>query len=130
MNLTNPTVRQKGGVAIVDLHGRLTQGEGSGAFRETIWKLVETGSTRILLNMAEIATIDSSGIRELLDGCTGIARAGGMMKLLNVTEHVKTLLETAGLRDVVETREDEESAAKVLSAVIARFSPGSEYFFG
>jgi anti-sigma B factor antagonist len=129
MNSTNLTVRQTGDVAIVDLHGRLTQSEGSGAFQETIWKLVETGSTRILLNMADITTIDSCGIRELVDGYAGIARAGCKMNLLNVSEPVKTLLQTMGLCDAFETQEDEEWPVRSFSAyAITRFAPGSEYF--
>jgi anti-sigma B factor antagonist len=131
MSFTSFTLRQKGDVAVIDLHGKSVQHKGCRALQETIGKLVETGSTRVLLNLADINSIDNSGLLELVLGCADIARAGGQLKLLNVSKHVRTRLLTTGLCAVFETQEDEESAIRSLSAAAtARFAPGSEYFLG
>jgi anti-anti-sigma factor len=118
MSFTNITLRQKGDVAIIDLHGRSAHHEGCRPFQETIGKLVEAGSARVLLNMADITSIDNSGLLELLLGCTEVARSGGKLQLLNVSKRVKTRLQTTGLCAVFETQEDEESAVRSLSVSV------------
>jgi|NGEPerStandDraft_6_1074524.scaffolds.fasta_scaffold90403_1 anti-sigma B factor antagonist len=131
MSFTNFTVRQKGDVAIIDLHGNSPDRKGRKPFHGPIGKLVEAGSTRVLLNMVDICRIDDAGLLELLLWSADIARAGGKLKLLNVSKRVKTRLQTTGLCAIFEMQEDEESAVHSLSAaVLARFAPGSEYFFG
>lgn len=125
-------VRQRGSVAVVDVRGRLTHREGSAAFREAIGKLVEVGSSRILLNLADLETLDAEGRQELIAECMHIARAGGQVKLLNVGQRVKAFLHTTGLCEAFETLEDEESAVRSLAAakVARRFFSRSEYFLG
>jgi anti-sigma B factor antagonist len=132
MSSAKLTIRQKGDVTIVDVGGRLTPSEGSGALRDAFRELVETGSKRILLNMAAITEFDSSGIGELVVGYTSIARAGGTMKLLNANKRLKTFLKVTRLCEVFETQEDEESAVRSFSAfeTAARLAPGTEYFLG
>jgi anti-sigma B factor antagonist len=126
----NLTVRQKGDLVIVDIHGKLNQTDGRQAFRETIGKLKEDGSSRVLLNMAEISDLDPTGLRELLRECGDIAGAG-KLKFLNVSKRVRARLQKAGLRHVFATQEDGAWAVHSASAsAAARCAPGSEYFFG
>jgi len=54
-------VRRAGDVAIVDLSGRITLGEGTGLVRTTIKDLVNSGQKNILLNLKEVSYLDSSG---------------------------------------------------------------------
>lgn len=127
------TTRQKGDVTIVDISGKLTLGEGSSAFREKVWELIETGSKRILLNMADVASIDSSGIGELAAGYSNVTSAGGEMKLLNLAKRIQDLLQITRLCTVFETYEDEGSAIRSFSLVrpphlqvVEPSEPGSE----
>src|SRR5262244_3611164 len=59
-------VRHSDDVAIVDLSGRITLGEGSGMVRNTIKDLVSSGHRKILLNLGEVSYIDSAGLGELV----------------------------------------------------------------
>jgi anti-sigma B factor antagonist len=70
------TAREKGDVTIVDISGRLTLGEGSGALLKKTRELVETGSKRILINMLDVTSIDSVGIGALVAGYSNVASAG------------------------------------------------------
>lgn len=104
------TTHQKGEVIIVDASGRLTLGEGTSTLRTKIRELVEGGSRRIVLNMADVTYMDSSGLGELIAAHTTITRAGGEMKLLNLAKRVHDLLKLTKLYTVFETFEDEASA--------------------
>jgi anti-sigma B factor antagonist len=131
------TTRENGDVTIVDISGKLTMGEGSGDLREKIWELVEAGSKRVLLNMACVSRIDSSGIGELAVGYTNVTSAGGKMKLLNLDNHLQEVLRITQLCEVFETYEDEDSAIRSFSVaqpshlqVLQPSKPGSEFYHG
>jgi anti-sigma B factor antagonist len=104
------TTHEKGDVIIVDVSGRLTLGEGTSALRKRMRELVEGGSRRIVLNMADITYMDSSGIGELVATYTTVTTVGGELKLLNLAKRVHELLNITKLYTVFETFEDEASA--------------------
>ena len=106
----NLITHKKGDVIIVDVSGRLTLGEGTSALRATMRELVEGGSRRIVLNMADVTYMDSSGLGELVAAYTTVTTAGGELKLLNLAKRVHELLYITKLYTVFETFEDEASA--------------------
>lgn len=110
------TSRMEGDVIVVDAGGRLTLGEGTSLLRSKLRELVAGGSRRILLNMAEVTYIDSSGLGELVAAYTTVATAGGHLKLLNLGKRVHDLLKITKLYTVFETFEDEASAISSFSA--------------
>ena len=69
------SIRQVGDVTVIDAAGRITLGEGSSAFRDTVKDLVSKGNKKILLNLADISYIDSSGIGEMVSGFTSVSNA-------------------------------------------------------
>lgn len=107
--------RQVGDVTVVDVSGRITLGEGSSNLREGIRDMVQKGSRKILLNLAEVSYIDSSGIGELVSGFTSVANAGGHLKLINLTKRVKDLLQITKLYTIFEVYEDETTAVRSFS---------------
>jgi anti-sigma B factor antagonist len=104
------TTREKGDLIIVDASGRLTLGDGSSTLRKRMRELAEGGSQKILLNMADVTFVDSSGIGELVAAYTTLAAGGGKLKLLNLAKRVHELLNITKLYTVFETFEDEASA--------------------
>ena len=104
------TSRVDGDVTIVDTSGRLTLGEGTSLLRDKLRELVDGGSRRILLNMADVTYIDSSGLGELVAAHTTVIRAGGKVKLLNLAKRVHDLLKITKLYTVFETFEAEAPA--------------------
>ncbi len=107
--------RQVGDVTVIDASGRITLGEGSSAFREKIKELAASGHKKVLINMAEISYIDSSGIGELVSGFTTVTNAGGMLKLLNLGKRVQDLLQITKLYTVFETFDDEAAGIRSFS---------------
>ena len=104
------STRQVDGVTIVDLSGRITLGEGSVVLRDTIRDLLSKGSKKLLLNLAEVTYIDSSGIGELVSAFTTVRNQGGELKLLNLTKKVHDLLQITKLYTVFDVKDDEASA--------------------
>ena len=103
-------VRHSGDVAIVDLSGRITLGEGSGMVRDTIKDLVNAGERRILLNLREVSYIDSSGLGELVSAYATVRNQGGDVKLLNTQAKVDSLLQVTKLYTVFMNFTDEAAA--------------------
>ena len=102
--------RQAGDVTILDMDGKITIGEGSVAVRSAIRRLLEEGKKKILLNLAGVGYVDSSGIGELVSSYTTIQREGGQLKLLNLTQKIQDLLAITKLLTVFDTYDDEATA--------------------
>ena len=106
------TTRQVGDVTVVDAAGRITLGDGASTFRDTVKDLLAGGQKKLLLNLAEVSYIDSSGIGELVSGFTTVTNQGGQVKLLNLTKRVQDLLQITKLYTVFEVFEDEATAVR------------------
>ena len=103
--------RQVGDVTILDLSGRITIGEGSVQLRDAVKNLLDQGNKKILLNLGNVAYIDSSGIGELVRAYyTTTNTHSGKLKLLNLTKKIQDLLMITKLLTVFETFDNEETA--------------------
>ena len=95
---------------VLDMSGKITIGEGSVALRTAVRRLLEEGKKRILLNLAGVSYIDSSGIGELVSSYTAINKDGGQLKLLNLTQKLQDLLTITKLLTVFDVYENEPDA--------------------
>ncbi len=102
--------RETGDVTVVDLVGRVTLGDGSSSFRETIRELVAKGKKNIVLNLGEITYIYSSGVGELFSALRTVANNGGKMKLSNLTKRTHNLLSITKLINDFKVFDDEAAA--------------------
>ena len=84
------------GVAIVNPKGRLTV-ETVAVFKEVVRHLIETGHTRILLNLADVPLLDASGLGAIAQAAAAARRDGGELALLNPTARSRHLLTITGL---------------------------------
>src|SRR5438445_12091476 len=107
--------RQAGDVTILDMGGRITIGEGSVALRGAIRRLLEEGKKKILLNLAGVGYIDSSGIGELVSSYTAIHKDGGQLKQPNLTQKLEDLLAITKLLTVFDVYEREAAALDSLN---------------
>jgi anti-sigma B factor antagonist len=105
-------VRQVQHVVILDLKGRLTAGLGDQILRDAIDELLAEGRRQILLNLSEVAFVDSAGIGELVAGLKTARRFGADLKLLNLGERVYSTLDMARLLPTFETYHDEAEAVR------------------
>jgi anti-sigma B factor antagonist len=104
------TLRQVDGITVVDMSGRITLGEGCTQLRELVRDQLGKGTKHLLLNLADVTYIDSSGIGELVSGFTTVSNQGGKLKLLNLTKKVHDLLQITKLYTVFDVYDDEAKA--------------------
>lgn len=104
--------RQAGDVTILDLNGEVRIGEGSIAMRDSIRKLADAGKNKVLLNLAGVKYMDSTGIGELIANYTTIRRQGGQLKLLNLTDRIQNILVITKLLTVFDSYDNEAEALK------------------
>ncbi len=110
------SVRRAGDVAIVDLAGRITLGEGSGLLRTTIKDLVNSGQKYILLNLKNVSYIDSAGLGELVGSYATVTHGNGSIKLLHPQAKIHDLLQVTKLYTVFMTFGDERDALRSFAA--------------
>ncbi|HZV58769.1 MAG TPA: STAS domain-containing protein [Candidatus Eremiobacteraceae bacterium] len=104
------THRDSGRVTVVDMSGKISLGDGSALLRTLVRQLLAEDRTLILLNLADVNYIDSSGIGELVSAFTTVKGRGGEMKLLNLTKKVHDLLQITKLFTVFEVFNEESKA--------------------
>ena len=110
------SIRRVNDVRIVDVFGRITLGEGSSMLRDALRAMANEGE-KILLNLAELTYLDSSGIGVLVGCFATLRNQGGNLKLLNLTSRVKDLLLITKLYTVFEVYEDEAAAIESFGGV-------------
>jgi anti-sigma B factor antagonist len=108
------TPRRLDDVVILDLSGRITMGEGTLILRDQIQKLLRAGDRKVLLNLADVDYIDSSGLGELVTSFTTVRNQSGQLKLLNLTRRVQDLLQITKLLTVFEVFNNETAALKTM----------------
>ena len=104
--------RQAGDVTILDLSGEVRIGDSSVALRNSVRNLADQGKKKLLLNLAGVKYIDSSGIGELIANYTTVSRQGGQLKLLNLTDRIQNLLVITKLLTVFDAYDNEAEALK------------------
>jgi anti-sigma B factor antagonist len=108
----NVTKREQDGVVILDLKGKITIGVGDVAFRDAVQEVVNAGALKILLNMADVGTIDSSGIGEIVSAYTTVTNRGGKIRLCSLPPKVADILQITQLITVFDVMDDVEEGVQ------------------
>jgi anti-anti-sigma factor len=103
-------VRQRQGVTVLEPKGKITIGSGDIALRDSVIEALDSGSRKILINLKDVSTIDSSGIGELVAAYTTVTNRGGKLKLVGLPPKVNDILQITQLVTVFEVMETEEEA--------------------
>ena len=102
--------REREGIIILDLNGRLIVGEPVAGLRERIRELCESGSRNVILNLKDVDYIDSTGLGGLVISYTSLKKSGGALKLLHLTRRNIELLVLTKLTTVFEVFDEEQEA--------------------
>ena len=111
--------REREGIAILDLKGRITMGDEVSSFRKIIQDLVADGSQKLILNLQHVDYIDSTGLGAVVMCSTAFRNKGGSSKLLNLNRRNIELLVTTKLATIFEIFDNEQDA-------VNSFFPGRE----
>jgi anti-sigma B factor antagonist len=117
----NCTVRNVGDVAILDLSGLLSLGEhytGSGSgvlLGEKVHEVIQNGSKKVILNLAGVRFVDSSGAGQLVGAYTSARNRSAELKISQPSSQVRNLLRITKLDSLIDIRDDEQSALDAFS---------------
>ena len=103
-------VREEGNVTVIDLSGKLMGGYDADVFRDLVHELIEKGRKKIVVNLAGIKWINSTGIGILITGYTTLRKNKGDLKLLNVSKKIESILYVTKLNLIFECFDDEHEA--------------------
>jgi anti-sigma B factor antagonist len=112
------SIRTSGDVTILDLQGKATLGVDSDLLSGHLQMLIASGVRKLLLNLADLTQLDSSGISAITGTYVSLSRQGGSLKLLCPSGRVRPVLRVIHLPDIIPTFEDEAQA-------LASFKPQS-----
>jgi anti-sigma B factor antagonist len=110
--------RMVGGVAVIDLSGKLALGDGDGLLKDKVHSLVFQGVKYIALNLGGLSSMDSAGLGELISVHSTATRNGGQIKICNLTKRVSDLLTITKVVTVFDVFNSEEEALKSFPAVV------------
>ena len=101
-------------VTVLDLDGNLAL-EGNAQFRKYITAIIDAGTRKLIVNMAKVPYMDSSGLGELISCYTKLQRVSGRIKLLHLSDRLHHLLVITKLTSVFETFDSEPAAVASFS---------------
>src|SRR5579863_6666537 len=106
------TTRISGEVTVIDLSGRLTLGEGPAALRKLLQEVAAGGGRKIVLNLKDLLSIDSSGLGELVSSHVNAKHDGRSVKMVGLSKRVQELFQMTGIHKVVDIHDDEADAIR------------------
>jgi len=99
-----------GTIASLDMRGKFIKGQGGFQLQMLVDKVLQAGTSKILLNLTEVPIIDSMGIGEIVRAFKRVQEAGGTLKLVGVTDRVYGALKITQLLDLIDSFDTEEQA--------------------
>ena len=109
------TAHDVDGITVLDLDGRIVLGDETSMFREKVKSLIADGKKKIVLNMKNVAMIDSSGLGALVASYSSAKSAGASLRLSNLGSHANELLQVTKLLTVFEISNTEADAVRSFS---------------
>ena len=110
MEILEIEIRNVGEVKLLKLTGRLTLGDSADRLRDTLDDLIGSGAHYFVIDLSEVAMLDSSGIGLLVRYLTNSKQLGGSLKLLNPSNFAVRTLKMIGLLNLFEVFQDQAEA--------------------
>ena len=108
-------VEEQYGAVVLELKGNLMGGAEATEFGETLRKLLADGKKNLVLDLGEVAFMNSSGLGMMISGLTTVKKGEGSLKLARVTDKIQSLLVITKLITIFEHYETVEDAIKSFS---------------
>ena len=105
--------KQDGNTAVVSISGKL-DGLTSPELKKTIRGLVESGTTRLVVDFHELSVITSVGISEILIAAKSLKENDGQFGLVGVEGNVRKVFTMCGLGSLFHSY---DSVAEALAAM-------------
>ncbi len=107
------------GVSVVELDGRIVLGEESNSLREKLKSLIAEGKKKIVLNMANIKYIDSTGLGTLVAAHVSAKTQGASVRLCHLGQKFHEIMQVTKLLTVFDVYETEAAAVSSFQSSLA-----------
>ncbi|MDO9693568.1 MAG: STAS domain-containing protein [Candidatus Latescibacteria bacterium] len=104
--------RKRDGVVILELNGKLMGGPDAAVFNDTLKTLIHEGHRNVLVDLARVNWVNSTGLGILISGYSTVRRSGGDLRLLNVSERVESIFMVSKLHTVFVSYSNEDEAVR------------------
>jgi anti-sigma B factor antagonist len=111
--------REREGIILLDLKGRITMGDEVSAFRDAFEKHATEPGGKLILNMHGVDYVDSTGLGALVMCSTRLKSLNGVAKLVNLNRRNIELILMTKIDTIFEVFDDETDA-------VNSFFPGRE----
>jgi len=105
-------IRERDGVTIIELNGRIVLGDGTQEVTDTVKNLLTKGKLKLLINLAGVDKMDSTGLGALVGSYASAARQNADLKLLKPMAKINDLLVITKLITVFDIFDEEEAALR------------------
>jgi anti-sigma B factor antagonist len=95
---------------ILDLHGPFKAGEADQVFRNSVADALSAGTANLVVNLADVSFLDSSGVGSLVRTFSILKEKGGEFRVFGATKQVAQVLRMVRLDKVLGLAEDEAAA--------------------
>lgn len=102
--------REREGIVLLDGDGRITAGDEAAKFREEMDGLLTAAQYNVILNLAEVDFIDSTGLGAMVLASSSMKKQGGAIKLVNLNKRNVELLVITKLTTIFDIFDDEQDA--------------------
>jgi len=102
--------REREGIVLLDGNGRITAGDDTARFRAEMEGLAAAGKVNVILNLAEVDFIDSTGLGAMVLASSEMKKLSGKIKLLNLNKRNVELLVVTKLTTIFDIFDDEQDA--------------------
>ena len=120
------SVRKSGDVTTLDLQGRSTIDGESELLSSKLKKIAGEGARKLLLNLADLTHVDSSGVSVIVDACVYLRRQGGDLRLVSPQGRVREVLMLFRLLEVIASFEQESQALASFGRAVWTQSPAGQ----
>ena len=111
----NVSTRVRDGVTVIDLEGKITIGRGDIALRDAFNAAVDGGARAVLVNLAKVKSMDSSGMAELGAAYRKMDEIGGTVSLTQPPSNVGEILRMTQIVTVFDVYETEDEAIAAMA---------------
>jgi anti-sigma B factor antagonist len=97
-------------IVVLEVKGRITLGGDSKQLEWTVDKLVNEGQKKIILDLAGVTNIDSTGIGIIVMSAGKVKKAGGELRVAAASAHVEEVLRMTNIDQLVVLHASAENA--------------------
>lgn len=103
------------GVLVIKPKGKITIGVGDVKLREAVLEALETGARKLVINLGEVSSMDSSGVGEMVSAFTTVTNRGGRLNLAELPSKISDILQITQLIQVFDVFDTEKEAIDQLA---------------